>query len=325
MKERADISMNPQKEFTNSSAKEFAKNAAIKEKNESAERTLEQAINYFSETPELSQSQFEKIAEFIQTNVGIKMPAQKKLMVQSRLQSRLKALSLKNFDDYVDLVFAGGEKSEEEIALMINVITTNLTNFFREKQHFDFMTEKALPALIQDGHKNIEIWSAGCSTGEEPYTLSIVMGEFMRKNPGKLADFSVLATDISSRVLEKAQNAVYPLESVGELPYELKKRYFLKSKNPNNPAVRLKPEIRQKVSFQRLNFMDSSYPVSSEKQIIFCRNVLIYFEKQTQEEVIRKLIRHLVPGGYLFLGHSETIFGMDLPLKTVGSTTFQKI
>jgi len=321
MREPADISMNPRKEF----AKSFAKETVVKGKDESPERSLEQAINYFSETPELSQEQFEKIAEFIQTNVGIKMPAQKKLMVQSRLQSRLKALSLKNFDDYVDLVFAGGEKSEEEIALMINVITTNLTNFFREKQHFDFMTEKALPSLIQNGHKNIEIWSAGCSTGEEPYTLSIVMSEFMKKNPGKIADFSVLATDISSRVLDKAQNAVYPIESVSELPYELKKRYFLKSRNPDNQAVRLKPEIRQKVSFKRLNFMDASYPVSGEKQIIFCRNVLIYFEKQTQEDVIRKLIKHLAPGGYLFLGHSETIFGMELPLKTVGSTTFQKI
>lgn len=313
MKESAEILKKAQ-------SKDISKNDA-----ERSAQTLEQAITYFSETPELSEKHFEKIADFIQTNVGIKMPAQKKLMVQSRLQSRLKALSLKNFDEYVDLVFAGGEKSEEEIALMINVITTNLTNFFREKQHFELMTGKALPNLIQNGHKDIKIWSAGCSTGEEPYSLSIVMSEFMKNNPGKIADFSVLATDISSRVLEKAQNAVYQLESVNKLSYELKKRYFLKSKNTENPTVRLKPEIRQKVSFQRLNFMNSSYSVRNENHIIFCRNVLIYFEKQTQEAVIKKLIRHLVPGGYLFLGHSETIFGMDLPLKTVGPTTFQKI
>ncbi len=283
-----------------------------------------ETINYF-ESPELSEPQFHKIADFIQTNVGIKMPEQKKLMVQSRLQSRLKALNLSNFDEYVDLVFAGGEKSDEEIALMINVITTNLTNFFREKQHFELMTEKALPDLISSGHKSIELWSAGCSTGEEPYTLAIEMSEFVRKNPGKISDFSVLATDISSRVLEKAQNAVYPMESVSELSYELKKNYFLKSKSSEKPLVRLKPEIRNKVHFQRLNFMDSNYPVQNAKHIIFCRNVLIYFEKQTQEDVIRKLVDHLVPGGYLFLGHSETIFGMDLPLKTVGPTVFKKI
>lgn len=294
-------------------------------KNDAEERTSSQTINFFAETPELSESQFHKIADFIQTNVGIKMPEQKKLMVQSRLQSRLKALNLHNFDDYVDMVFAGGEKSDEEIALMINVITTNLTNFFREKQHFDLMDSKILPDLISNGHKEIELWSAGCSSGEEPYTLSIVMSEFMRKNPGKITNFEVLATDISSRVLDKAQNAVYPMESVANLSYELKKRYFLKSKNDEKPLVRLKPEIRQKVHFQRMNFMDSSYPVQKVKHIIFCRNVLIYFEKQTQEDVIRKLVSHLVPGGYLFLGHSETIFGMDLPLKTVGPTIFKKV
>lgn len=288
-------------------------------------KTAAEAISYFAETPELSESQFHKIADFIQTNVGIKMPEQKRLMVQSRLQSRLKALNLHNFDDYVDLVFAGGEKSDEEIALMINVITTNLTNFFREKQHFDLMAEKFLPELAGRGFKEINLWSAGCSTGEEPYTLSIVMSEFMRKNPGKIVNFDVLATDISSRVLDKAQNAVYSMESVANLSYELKKRYFLKSKNEEKPLVRLKPEIRQKVHFQRMNFMDSSYPVQNEKHIIFCRNVLIYFEKQTQEDVIRKLVSHLVPGGYLFLGHSETIFGMDLPLKTVGPTVFKKV
>lgn len=288
------------------------------------QKTKAEAVNYF-ESPELSESQFHKIADFIQTNVGIKMPEQKKLMVQSRLQSRLKALNLTNFDEYVEKVFEGGEKSDEEIALMINVITTNLTNFFREKPHFEFMTEKAIPNLISGGNKNIEIWSAGCSTGEEPYTLAIEMSEFIRKNPGKISDFSVLATDISSRVLDKAQDAVYPMESIDTLSYELKKKYFLKSKGDKKPLVRLKPEIRQKVHFQRLNFMDSNYPVQNEKHIIFCRNVLIYFEKQTQEAVIRKLVSHLVPGGYLFLGHSETIFGMDLPLKTVAPTVFKKI
>lgn len=292
--------------------------------NQEKQKTAAETMSYF-QSPELSDAQFRKIAGFIQSNVGIKMPEQKKLMVQSRLQSRLKALNLSNFDEYVDLVFAGGEKSDEEIALMINVITTNLTNFFREKQHFDLMSEKILPDLILSGHKNIELWSAGCSTGEEPYTLAIVMSEFIRKNHGKISDFSILATDISSRVLEKAQNAVYPMESASGISYDLKKQYFLKSKSDEKPLVRLKPEIRQKVRFQRLNFMDSKYPVQNPKHIIFCRNVLIYFEKQTQENVIRKLVNNLVPGGYLFLGHSETIFGMELPLKTVGPTIFKKI
>ncbi|MBQ0052690.1 MAG: chemotaxis protein CheR [Treponema sp.] len=274
---------------------------------------------------ELSEDQFNQIADFIQTNVGIKMPEQKRVMVQSRLQARLKALEMTDFNDYINYVFAGGPQSEEEIALMINVLTTNLTNFFREKQHFDYMVQNAIPELIAAGHTNLELWSAGCSSGEEPYTLSVVMQEYLRNNPGKLSDYSILATDISSRVLEKAMNAVYPMESVADISLDLKKKYFLKSKDKEAALVRIKPELRNKVSFQRLNFMDSSYPVPNTKHIIFCRNVLIYFDKPTQEAVIRKLVSHLVPGGYLFLGHSETIFGMDLPLKTVAPTSFKKI
>ncbi len=291
-------------------------------------QTLAQQTAFLNSPSELTDIQFNKIANFIQTNVGIKMPAQKKIMVQSRLQARLKALQISNFDDYIQYVFAGGEQSDEEIALMINVITTNLTNFFRENQHFEIVSQRALPDLIDKGIKNIGLWSAGCSTGEEPYTLSIVMSEFIRKHPGKIIDFSVLATDISSRVLDKAQLAVYPFNSVENISYELKKRYFLKSKATNDSqdaTVRLKPEIRQKVKFERLNFMDSSYPIREKKHIIFCRNVLIYFDKPTQEAVIKKLTDHLIPGGYLFLGHSETIFGMDLPLKSIGPTSFIKI
>lgn len=273
---------------------------------------------------ELTNEQFQRIANFIQKNVGIKMPEQKKIMVQSRLYARLKELKISNFDDYIDYVFQQNAQGEEEIALMINVITTNLTSFFRESNHFDFMTNTALPEIAKE-YPTVEIWSAACSSGEEPYTLSIVMQEFMRTHPSAIRDFSILATDISSRMLDKAINAVYPMESVENISYDLKKRYFLRSKNKENPLVRLNPYTRGKVKFDRLNFMDDDYSISTSKNIIFCRNCLIYFDKPTQESVIRKLIKHLVPGGYLFLGHSETIFGMDLPLKTVGPTIFKKI
>lgn len=278
----------------------------------------------FLSPPTLTDSQFKKLAEFIQTNVGIKMPDEKHLMVQSRLTSRLKKLRMDNFDDYLALAFSGTEQGSEEIALMIDAITTNLTNFFRENQHFEYLSHKILPEIVSTGEDKIELWSAGCSSGQEPYTLSIVMQEFMRLNPGKLTDYSILATDISSKVLGKAIDAVYPMSEVADMPFDIKKRYFLKSKDMTTPAVRVKPEVREKVHFQRLNFMDSSYPRTTPKHVIFCRNVLIYFDKQTQKSVVSKLIEHLVPGGYLFLGHSETIFGMDLPLKTVGPTIFKK-
>ncbi|MCR5124071.1 MAG: chemotaxis protein CheR [Treponema sp.] len=275
---------------------------------------------------ELTDEQFHKIADFIQTNVGIKMPDQKKIMVQSRLQARLKALNIDNFDEYMKYAFSGGAASDEEIALMIDVITTNLTSFFRENQHFVAMQERILPDFAKRGCGKIELWSAACSSGQEPYTLSIVMSEFIRTHQnGPINDFSILATDISSRVLDRAVNAVYSMDDVEDLEFDLKKRYFLKSKNAEERKVRIKPELRRKVQFERLNFMDNSYPIQSMKHIIFCRNALIYFDKPTQEAVIRKLIEWLVPGGYLFLGHSETIFGLNLPLETVGPTIFQKV
>lgn len=273
---------------------------------------------------ELTDEQFHKIADFIQTNVGIKMSDQKKIMVQSRLQARLKALNIDSFDEYINFAFSVGSKSDEEIALMIDVITTNLTSFFRENPHFEYMKSNVLPEFVKNGWTNVEIWSAACSSGQEPYTLSMVMQEFMRSNKNQIADYSILATDISSRVLEKAENAVYTMDDIESLSFDLKKKYFLKAKKQDDIRVRVKPEVRKKVHFDRLNFMDSSYPIKTKKHIIFCRNALIYFDKETQEAVIRKLIEHLVPNGYLFLGHSETIFGMNLPLKTVGPTIFKK-
>lgn len=275
--------------------------------------------------PQLSDSQFKKIASFIQTNVGIKMPSEKKLMVQSRLCTRLKTLKIDDFDTYLDFVFSNTLEGEQEIALFINAITTNLTNFFRENHHFEFLSQKILPEFSLNGIRKIELWSAGCSTGQEPYSLAIEIEEFLRQNPGKIGDYSILATDISSKVLDKAFDAVYPITEIDNFNLETKKRYFLRSKDLSNPLVRIKPELRQKVNFNRLNFMDDIYPSTPPKHIIFCRNVLIYFDKKTQEKVLTKLIDYLSPGGYLFLGHSETIFGMNLPLKTVASTVYKKV
>ncbi len=274
---------------------------------------------------ELTDAQFKLLSDFIQNNVGIKMPVAKKLMVQSRLYPRIKALNFDNFDDYIKYTFNQNVEGNEEIALMIDAITTNLTHFFRESQHFDYVMNAVLPEMFKRDFHTIELWSAGCSSGEEPYTLSIVMQEYMKKHPGQFRDYKILATDISSRVLAKAINAVYPMESVEQLSYDCKKQYFLKSKDPQANLVRVNKTTREKVKFERLNFMSDRYPVSSPKNIIFCRNVLIYFDKKMPEDVIRKLTDHLIPGGYLFLGHSETIFGMDLPLQTVAPTVFKKI
>lgn len=274
----------------------------------------------------LSENEFRKIASYIEKNVGIKMPPEKRLMMQSRLASRLKALHLDSYKQYIDYVFSGKDADNHEIIMMIDAMTTNLTEFFREPQHFEFMRNVVLPGYAQQGRGKIKLWSAGCSTGQEPYTLSMVMSEYIRQNPlSSIRDYSVLATDISTKVLDKAASAIYPMDAVTGIPKQIMHQYFLKGKDPAKPAVRLKQEIRDRVNFMRLNFMDDDYGFRDTMQIIFCRNVLIYFDKQNQEKVITQFLRYLEPGGYLFLGHSETIFGMTLPFKTVAPTVFQRI
>lgn len=274
---------------------------------------------------EMSYKDFKKIASYIERNVGIKMPDVKKTMVQARIAQRLRALNIPTFAGYIDYAFGRGVPNDEELVHMIDAVTTNLTEFFREPAHFDYMMNTALPFLHGEGKRFIKLWSAGCSTGEEPYTLSIVMQEFMQKNPGFFDGYSVLATDISTKVLNRAAGAVYSIDSLKNMSLDMKRRYFLRSKDRDLQQVRVKSDVRKHVSFARLNFMDEDFGFRDTIQIVFCRNVLIYFDKPTQEAVIRKFLGFLEPGGFLFLGHSETIFGMDLPLKTVAPTVFQRL
>lgn len=272
----------------------------------------------------LGDAEFKKLSTFIWGELGIKMPEVKKIMVQSRLQSRLKALKIDTFKEYVDFVFSK-EGQEDELIKMIDLVTTNKTDFFREPSHFDFLTESALREICygKTGKKTIKIWSAGCSSGEEPYTIAIVLNEFLQEYPD--IDFEIYATDISVRILQKAATAIYPIDKTETIPVSLKRKYFLKSKDPLNKTVRVIPELRSKIKYQRLNFMDPYYPVEKEFDIVFCRNVLIYFNRETQQEVISKLSSKLKKGGFFFLGHSESITNMKVPLKPIKPTIFRRI
>jgi chemotaxis protein methyltransferase CheR len=272
----------------------------------------------------LSDRDYQIISSYIETNVGIKMPESKRVMIQSRLIPRLRHLKFDTYKQYLDYVFSTKD-GNQELIFMINALTTNKTDFFREADHFTFLTSTVLHTLSSQGKKSIKLWSAGCSSGEEPYTIAIVLKEFMKNQPGVLTSFSIKGTDISTKVLDKAVNAVYDTNTVANIPIDIKKRYFLKSSDPAKSIVRIKPEIRSYCSFSRLNFMDQNYNINDTFQVIFCRNVLIYFDKQTQEAIIRKLLRHLDVDGYLFLGHSETIFSMDLPLENVAPAVYRKI
>jgi len=272
----------------------------------------------------LTDEDFGRLSSFVYEELGIKMPYPKKIMLQGRLQKRVADLKLVSFKEYLDFVFSK-EGLEDEIIKMIDLITTNKTDFFREATHFDFLTSNVLPELCADKRpvrKTIKLWSAGCSSGEEPYTIAIVMKEFLEKYPEY--DFEIFATDISLRILQKAATAIYPEDRITMIPYALKRKYFLRSKDHNSKTVRLVPEVRSKVTFQRLNFMDSHYTVDREFDIIFCRNVLIYFDRETQQEVICKLASKLKSDGYFFLGHSESITNMAVPLRQIKPTIFRK-
>lgn len=272
---------------------------------------------------QLSDEEFNKLSSFIYKESGIRLPPVKKVMLQCRLQKRLRELNLHTFKEYCDHLFSK-EGVDGEIIHMLDVVSTNKTDFFREPTHFDFLTEKILPDFIQiNKGKQFKVWSAGCSSGEEPYTIAIVLSEFAEKHPG--FDFSIWATDISTRILQTAMNAVYKEERVEIVPIGMKKKYMLKSKDRANPTVKMGPNLRNKVHFGRLNFMDDHYAISETFDVVFCRNVLIYFDRETQEQVINKLCTKLKPEGYLILGHSESILNMKLPLKQVKPTVYLRL
>lgn len=267
--------------------------------------------------------EFNKLSTFIFKEYGIKMPPAKKIMLQSRLQKRLRELNIGSFKEYIDYVF-NQKGHADEIIHMIDVVSTNKTDFFREPSHFDFMTSFILPEFIKTpSNRFFKVWSAGCSSGEEPYTLSIVLSEYMLQCPN--FDFSIFATDISSRILQKAVTAIYDQSRIDMIPMTIKKRYFLKSKDSDSKSVRVIPQLRSRITFKRLNFMDAVYDAPHAFDLILCRNVLIYFDRDTQESVINKLCVKLKRGGYFMLGHSESIINLNVPLQQIKPTIYKRL
>jgi len=272
---------------------------------------------------EMTDAEFRRFANFIHENCGIKMPAAKKTMLQTRLHKRLRLHKFSTYSQYADHVF-GGADAGVELAHMIDAVTTNKTDFFREPGHFEFLISHILapPAGRRNtaGRKPLKFWSAGCSSGEEPYTLAMVLAEHALFDPD--FRYEILGTDISTRVLQAAAMAVYTMEKIAPVPLALRKKYLLRSRE--NPLVRIVPELRARVTYRRLNFMDQAYAFAGPFDVIFCRNVIIYFDHPTQEMILKRICRHLVPGGFLFMGHSETLNGMALPLVQVAPTVYRK-
>ncbi|KQV38091.1 MULTISPECIES: protein-glutamate O-methyltransferase CheR [unclassified Rhizobium] len=269
----------------------------------------------------ISKRNFDRLARYIYDYSGIKMPQSKLTMLEGRLRRRLRATGIASFDDYCDYLF-NEDGIEHEAVYLIDAVTTNKTDFFRESRHFDYMAESALPALAKRGYRNLRIWSSACSTGAEPYTIAMVMQDFVERRND--LDYSILATDLSTDVLQTAHQGIYPADLVAPVPSEMMRKYVMRSVRPGNSEVRISPKLRSRIGFARMNLMDAKYPVGDPMHIIFCRNVLIYFDKPTQAAVLSRLTDCLIPGGYMFIGHSESITGIDLPLEQVSNTVFQK-
>lgn len=274
--------------------------------------------------PVLTDREFKKISAFVYDVCGIKLPPIKKTMLSARLQKRLRQLRITSFSDYFSYVLSP-EGRAHELPLMIDVVSTNKTDFFREAKHFDVLTTRVLPDFVkrfaQGNRKLLRVWSAGCSSGEEPYTLAMVLDDFFSKVAG--IDFSILATDICTEVLAKAEKAVYHDAGLEPIPTRFRYKYLMRGKGQQKGYHRVVPELRRKVSFQRLNFMDKCFAIDHKMDIIFCRNVIIYFDKKTQADLFAKFREQFMAYGYLFIGHSESLEGPAGQMERVASAVYK--
>ena len=259
----------------------------------------------------LSGEDFKRIAMYVEKELGIKMPPHKIIMVQNRLYRRLIHLKIQDFSQYVKFIFSPQGKSElEELA---NVLTTNKTDFFRESDHFDVLRD------IAAGRTDpLKIWSAACSTGEEVYSIAITL-----ILAGK--SYYLLGSDISDSVLQKAQEGIYPEAQAMTAPKEILDRFFKKTVIANRTYYKVNPALKRNIEFKKINLTKPKYPVPDDFDVIFLRNVLIYFNSGLQLTVIRHVLRHLKPGGYLFLGHSESILDFSLPIERVAPSVYRKL
>ncbi len=270
----------------------------------------------------MTDKQFARLSGVVTAELGIKLTESKKTMLQTRLQKRLRALGLSSYAQYCDHLFKGNGL-EQERPFLYDVVTTNTTHFFREPKHFDILVAQVLPDLAPSlAGRRLRLWSAGCSTGEEPYTLAMLMLEYARSF--RNFDFEILATDISTQVLQHGSRGVYDLDKANSIPVPLLKKYLLKSKNSSRGKVKMGEELRSKVKFSRLNFM-KGFSFKRPMDIIFCRNVVIYFDREVQEKLFKKFCSQLRLGGYLFIGHSESITGMGLPVSQIAPTVYRKV
>lgn len=262
---------------------------------------------------------FNRLRKISRKHTGILVPDEKFDMFYSRLSKRVRKLSLSSFKQYIDYLRANPGL---EFAEFINALTTNMTSFFRENHHFDYLEKNVIPEYWSREHKvgQFRVWSAGCSSGEEPYSIAMVLAE--RFPPGW--EIKILATDVDTQVLNKAAGGVYSTDQARGISRQRMQRWCQKGVGANSGKIKIKPEIRQLIVFRQLNLM-SEWPISGTFDVIFCRNVLIYFDRETKEKLAVRFRRHIKPGGHLFIGHSESLQQSDAGFQPMGHTIYKKI
>ena len=271
----------------------------------------------------INETNYDFIRRLVYEHSRINLGADKKELVARRVHKRLQVLNLGDYDAYCDLLRSPA--GEGELTDLLDVISTNVTDFFREPQHFDYLRDHLLPAWVRQsgrGGKPFRIWSAACSSGEEPYTIGITLAEFARGNPS-FTSWRVEASDISTRMLEHGSKGVYRAERVRLPAPEWLPRYFQRGLGKSEGFYRVKAELRQRVSFHHVNLFQDGYPVAAGLEAVFCRNVMIYFDRETQENLVQRLCRQLAPGGHLFVGHSESLIGIRHRLKCVQPSVYR--
>ncbi|MBN1868629.1 methyltransferase [Candidatus Sumerlaeota bacterium] len=259
-----------------------------------------------------------KFANLIYGAAGISLGDARRGLLRSRLSRRIRTLGLQSFDEYWSIV-SRQDVLGDEFVEMLDAVSTNQTEFFREEQHFRFIGDTVLPALSIHGRTNrtrqLRFWSAGCSSGQEPYTLAMVVRESLPA--GAAWQVRILATDISTRMLRIAREGVYEEGNIMAVPRRLRQRYMDREKRPRGDSYRIRADLKRMIAFRRLNLMEEEFPFSDEFDVILCRNVMIYFDRPTRERVVNRLYEHLVPGGYLFIGRRESLNSLESPFRLV--------
>ncbi len=272
---------------------------------------------------QLSDAEFKKFSDLIYQHVGIFMKLEKKELLNARLGKRLRACQLDSFQEYFEFI-SRPDQQHQEFVKFLDSVSTNFTSFFREVSHFEYLKDNVLPELVanKSGNREFVFWSSASSSGEEPYTLAMFLNEFSTHSAG--FRYRIMATDISTKVLAMAANGVYPVEQTTKVPLDILRKYFQKGLGGSAGKVKVKDDLRRQVTFQRFNLMDE-IPWSGDMDVIFCRNVMIYFDRQTQEKLIGKFYNCLNKGGYLFIGHSESIASLKHDFVQVEATTYKKM